>query len=147
MKNFKHIVDPAFLRDSNYSYVNYNDNELSSVLCFAIAKHHNDLILHQQRIELYSNTDKNILLFTALVDLFTTLEDKGSEYKKRMLDKYSQLLSSEQAMILTKSLFSKIIPTQAISGLKESIINKGLQGEALSTTHVSKIWANSIKWV
>jgi len=137
MKNFKHIVDPAFLRDSNYSYVNYDDNELSSVLCFAIAKHHNDLILHQQRIELYTTgTDKNNLLFTALVDLFTTLEEKGSEYKKRMLDKYNKLLSSEQAMILTKSLFSKISPNQSISGLKESIINNGLQGEILSKKHV-----------
>ena len=31
MNTLKQIVDPAFLRKSNYSYVDYDDTELSTV--------------------------------------------------------------------------------------------------------------------
>lgn len=137
MKNIKQIIDPAFLRDSNYSYVNYNNDELCSVLCFAIAKNHCDLILHQQRIEVLSGADNNILLFTAIVDLFTTLEDKGGAYKKRILHKYKKFLTTKQMTVLTQSISSKITPFQVIPNLSETILNKGQIGETLSMNHLS----------
>ncbi|VAW37880.1 hypothetical protein MNBD_GAMMA01-1894 [hydrothermal vent metagenome] len=135
MKEIKPIVDPAFLRDSDYSYVNYNEKELASVLCFALSRRSEDLILHQQRIELYARNNNKNLLFSAMVDLFTILENKGTDYKKRILDKYRSLISTRQALILTRALTTSLLTTASIRDLRESILNIGLQGELLSSKH------------
>jgi hypothetical protein len=132
----KNIVDPAFLRNSNYSYVNYNDEELTSVLCFALARHQKDLILHQQRIELHAKKKNNTLLFSALVDLFTALDNKGLAYKKRMLDKYRNLINTRQAILLTKALTASLPITSPIKNLKQSILNLGVEGKLLSVNHM-----------
>ena len=132
MKKIEHLIDPAFLRDTGYSYVHCNDKELATVLSFALAKHKKDLILHQQRIELHANNEDNTLLFSAIVDLFTALEDKGITYKQRILDKYRSLLSTKQAMVLTKSLITVLAATTCIEDLQQSVLNLGIQGKILS---------------
>lgn len=136
MENRKQILDPAFFRESPYSYVKYKDEELSTVLCYALAKHNNDLILHQQRIELYSKTKKNKLLFSSIVDLFTALENKGLTYKVRILKKYSKTLTNRQNAILKDSMEIPFLPSTAISNLKESLLNLGLEGVLLSSNHL-----------
>lgn len=134
----KNIVDPTFLRKTNYSYVDYNDVELSSVLCFALSKNNADLILHQQRIELYVKTKQPSLLFSALVDLYIALGDKGQDYKQRMLEVCRAFLSTNQTTILTKSLASRMLVSKPINDLKHSILNSGNQGKILSTNHLSE---------
>ena len=132
MKKIEHLIDPAFLRDSRYSYVHCNDKELATVLSFALARHKKDLILHQQRIESHANNENNVLLFSAIVDLFTALEDKGIKYKQRILDKYRSLISRKQAMVLTKALTTVLPATVFIEDLQQSILNLGIQGQILS---------------
>lgn len=136
MKRYKQIIDPAFLRDTNYSYVEYDNIELASVLCFALARHNRDLILHQQRIELFSKTQENKLLFSAIADLFISLEDIGTEYKKRIFDKYKPLLTSQQITILENTLYTKLADSDALFDLNESILSLGLQGQLLSREHI-----------
>jgi hypothetical protein len=133
MKSINHIVDPAFLRTSNYSYVDYDKEDLTSVLCFALSKNPNDLILHQQRIEWFAKNNQPSLLFSALVDLFTSLQSKGYDYKMRMLEKYQGLLSTEQFDCLKHSLNSNIDVNDVINNLDESLLNSGLQGILLSS--------------
>ena len=129
------FIDPAFLRKSNYSYVNYQDAELASVLCFALARNKNDLILHQQRIEHNVKSPTNNALFTSIVDLFITLGEKGNEYKSRILDKYRKQLTSHQALFLTKSLIKKIERTDVILELNQSLLSLGMSGKPL-TSHM-----------
>ncbi len=135
----KIYIDPAFLRKSNYSYVNYDDTELDSVLCFALARNNNDLILHQQRIEHNVKSSTNNVLFTSIVDLFITLGEKGSEYKSRILDKYRKQLTSHQALLLTKSLVKKIERTDVIPELNQSLLSFGLIGKILTEQIIDKI--------
>lgn len=127
------IIDPAFLRESNYSYVNYDDEELATVLCFSLARNKKDLILHQQRIELYAKHKNNELLYTALIDLFLALEDKGKDYKKRIMDRYNNKITIRQAIKL-KKMFDTVTPAIThIKGLNESILDFGIEGEILSS--------------
>jgi len=137
MKEIKQIVDPAFLRESNYSYVKYNDKELATVLCFALARNNNDLILHQQRIELYAKNKQQALTFSAMIDLFIALKDKGFEYKKRILDKYRKHINSKQAIILTKALVSPLSARTPVNSIQESIFNTGNQGLLLSSQNIN----------
>ena len=136
MGDIEHIVDPAFLRQSNYSYVKYNDKELATVLCYALARNANDLILHQQRIELYAQNKQDPLVFSAIVDLFIALKDKGMKYKKRILDKYRSHINSRQAIFLTKSLVVPLSATTSFKGLQESILNVGIEGQLLSSKNM-----------
>ncbi|MCF6317783.1 MAG: hypothetical protein L3J83_00650 [Proteobacteria bacterium] len=131
----KHVVDPAFLRESNYSYVEYNDSELDSVLCFALARHPTDLILHQQRIDLFSKKQESTLLFSAIVDLFISLEGKGADYKRRIFEKYKPQLNPVQTSILNDSLNHKLHASLPIQDLTQSILSLGLQGKLLSSCH------------
>ncbi len=135
----KNIVDATFLRKSNYSYVDYGDAELSSVLCFALAKNKADLILHQQRIELFAKNQQQGLLFSALIDLFTVLSDKGKDYKQRMLNTYGTQLLPTQVSILSSAIIDKLLATHVIPDLKHSLINLGNQGDILSTTHLRNL--------
>jgi hypothetical protein len=137
MRDIKQIVDPAFLRESNYSYVKYNDKELATVLCFALARNNNDLILHQQRIELYAKNKQQTLTFSAIIDLFIALKDKGFEYKKRILDKYRDHINSKQAIILTKALVKPLSANTPIKEIQESIFNTGTQGPLLSSQNLN----------
>ncbi len=139
MNTLKQIVDPAFLRKSNYSYVDYDDTELSTVLCFALSKNNADLILHQQRIELHAKNKNADLLFSALVDLFTVLADKGEAYRIRLLKKYQSSLSQTQAASLKNTLTTCLLPTENLNNLKQSIFNYGNQGELLSIRHIQEI--------
>lgn len=139
MNEIKQVVDPAFLRISNYSYVDYSDEKLTSVLCFAIARHKQDLILHQQRIELFAKDNNDTLLFSALVDLFTALKKGGCDYKKRMFTKYKNLITTKQASILAPFLNTDLPAIASINDLKESVINLGLQGETLSSKHITQV--------
>lgn len=136
MKKIKHIVDPAFLRQSNYSYVKYNDKNLATVLCYALARNSSDLILHQQRIELYAQNKQESLVFSAIVDLFIALKDNGTKYKKRILDKYRSHLNSRQTIFLTKSLVVPLSTTSSFIGLQESILNAGNEGQLLSSRNM-----------
>lgn len=136
MKKIKHIVDPAFLRQSNYSYVKYNDKNLATVLCYALARNASDLILHQQRIELYAQNKQESLVFSAIVDLFIALKDNGTKYKKRILDKYRCHLNSRQTIFLTKSLVVPLSTTSSFIGLQESILNAGNEGQLLSSRNM-----------
>ncbi len=129
----KIFIDPAFLRKSNYSYVNYDDTELGTVLCFALARNNNDLILHQQRIEHNAKSSVKNVLFTSIVDLFIALGEKGQDYKSRILDKYRKRLSSRQTLLLTKSLVKTINKTDAIVGLNQSLLSFGLTGKPLTS--------------
>jgi len=133
------IIDPAFLRKSNYSYVNYEDAELASVLCFALARNNNDLILHQQRIEHNVKSSTNNVLFTSIVDLFITLGEKGSEYKSRILDKYRKQLTSHQALLLTKSLVKKIERIDVIPELNQSLLSFGMTGKLLTSKMIDHL--------
>ncbi len=133
----KIFIDPAFLRKSNYSYVNYDDTELGTVLCFALARNNNDLILHQQRIEHNAKSSAKNVLFASIVDLFIALGEKGQDYKSRILDKYRKKLSSHQTLLLTRSLVKTIDRTDAIAGLNQSLLSFGLTGQPL-TSHLIK---------
>ncbi len=132
-------IDPAFLRKSNYSYVNYQEAELSSVLCFALARNNSDLILHQQRIEHNINSTQKNVLFTAIVDLFTALGHKGDKYKSRMLNKYRKKLTSQQTVFLTKSLAKGIDKNQVVKDLNQSLLNFGNIGKLLTADVVRKL--------
>jgi len=136
MKTSKQIVDPAFLRETNYSYVDYDDPELATVLCFALSRHNKDLILHQQRIELYSKTHENDLLFSAIVDLFISLEDKGLEYRQRIFEKYKSRLTLVQISVLNNFLTRKMHASHPIQNLTQSILSQGIQGDLLSSIHL-----------
>jgi hypothetical protein len=136
MNKFKHLIDPAFLRDSRYSYVDCNHEELATVLCFALGRNRKDLILHQQRIELYAETENNNLLFSAIVDLFIALGSKGIAYKNRIFDKYREFLSTKQTIILTRTLASELSVTTVIPNLQESRLNDGNQGKLLSANYL-----------
>ncbi len=138
MNKHKHIVDPTFLRDSDYSYVEYDDSQLASILCFSIARHNKDLILHQQRIELFSKTQEFRLLFSAIVDLFVSLGDKGIDYKLRIFNKYKPQLTPVQTLTLSNTLSRQLKASHAIQDLTQSILSLGLQGELLSSTHLGK---------
>ncbi len=135
----KIYIDPAFLRKSNYSYVNYNDTELASVLCFALARNNNDLILHQQRIEHNLKSSKNNVLFTSIVDLFIALGQKGKDYRGRILDKYRKQLTSHQALLLTKSLVTPIDKTDVIPELNQSLLSFGMTGKLLTAKLIDRI--------
>ena len=139
MKRLKHLVEPTFLRESDYSYVNYNGSDLDSVLCFAIGRNNGDLILHQQRMEVYARDNDFELLFGAIVDLFIALGDKGLDYKKRILDTYGQLLPSNKTMTLTRSMNSVLKDSTVIKDLKGSFLSLGLVGALLSPAHLSEI--------
>ena len=132
----KELLDPAFLRKSPYSYVNYNDDNLAAVLCFALARHNADLILHQQRIELYNKINNQDLLYSAIVDLFIALGDKGLEYKERILDKYHARLSKKQSLKLTKALTKNIYPETPVKKLKQSRLTLGIVGRLLAGKHL-----------
>ncbi len=129
----KIFIDPAFLRKSNYSYVTYNDAELATVLCFALARNNNDLILHQQRIEHNEKSLAKNILFTSIVDLFIALGEKGQDYKSRILDKYRDKLNSHQTLLLTKSLVKAIDKTDNIVDLNQSLLSFGLTGKPLTS--------------
>jgi len=137
MKNKKQILDPAFLRNNKYSYVDYDDDSLASILCFALAHHNADLILHQQRIELYKQKNKQNLLYSSLVDLFIALGDKGLSYRERMLNKYCDYLSKNQTVKLTQALNKIITPESYDLNLNQSILNLGNKGGLLSSELVS----------
>ena len=132
MSKNKQVLDPAFLRKSDYSYVDCTDDNLSSVLCYALAKNKSDLILHQQRIEHYSKMKSKELVFSAIVDLFMALGDKGNDYKKRMLNKYQSLLSVEHNALLKQYLTGILKDSTVISDIKESMLSLGLKGKILS---------------
>lgn len=134
--NSKELLDPAFLRKSRYSYVNYDDENLAAVLCFALARHNADLILHQQRIELYSKSNKQDLLFSAIVDLFIALGNKGIEYKERILDKFHAKLTQKQTIKLTAAINKNIFATTPIINLQQSRLSLGLEGQLLSNKHL-----------
>lgn len=135
----KIFIDPAFLRDSNYSYVNYKDTELNSVLCFALARNKTDLILHQQRIENCVKYNNKNILFSSIIDLFITLGNKGNQYKSRILDKYRKSLTSQQTILLTKALVKGIHKTDSIPYLDQSLFNYGQSGKLLSSTMINPL--------
>ncbi|MCB1603545.1 MAG: hypothetical protein KDI59_02760 [Xanthomonadales bacterium] len=139
MKKHKHLVEPTFLRKSDYSYVNYNGSDLDSILSFSIGRNNGDLILHQQRIEVYARDNNPELLFGAIVDLFIALGDKGLDYKKRILDSYGHLLPSNKTMTLTRSMNSVLKDSTVIKELKGSFLSLGLVGALLSSAHLSEI--------
>ena len=139
MKKHKHLVEPTFLRKSDYSYVNYNGSDLDSILSFSIGRNNGDLILHQQRIEVYARDNNPELLFGAIVDLFIALGDKGLDYKKRILDSYGHLLPSNKTMTLTRSMNSVLKDSTVIKDLKGSFLSLGLVGALLSPAHLSGI--------
>ena len=139
MKKHKHLVEPTFLRKSDYSYVNYNGSDLDSILSFSIGRNNGDLILHQQRIEVYARDNNPELLFGAIVDLFIALGDKGLDYKKRILDSYGHLLPSNKTMTLTRSMNSVLKDSTVIKDLKGSFLSLGLVGALLSSAHLSEI--------
>ena len=136
MKQKQNIIDPAFLRDSNYSYVNYDDKELATVLYFSLARNKNDLILHQQRIELYAKLNNSDLVYSSMVDLFTALEDKGVDYKKRLFAQYKNKITIRQSLVLKKLFNSSSPATTHIKDLKESILNFGIEGKLLSSKFI-----------
>lgn len=139
MKKHKYLVEPTFLRKSDYSYVNYNGSDLDSILSFSIGRNNGDLILHQQRIEVYARDNNPELLFGAIVDLFIALGDKGLDYKKRILDSYGHLLPSNKTMTLTRSMNSVLKDSTVIKELKGSFLSLGLVGALLSSAHLSEI--------
>ncbi len=136
MTNKKERLDPAFLRKSNYSYVDYDDKNLAAVLCFALARHTGDLILHQQRIELYNKLKDYDLLYSAIVDLFIALGEKGLDYRERILDKYHKYLPKKHSIFLTRALTTTLKPHHAINDLKFSRLSLGIEGEILASNHL-----------
>lgn len=140
MENINQVVDSAFLRNSNYSYIHRSDREdLLSVLCFALARHRGDLILHQERIALLAKMQDRELLFTAIVDLFIALSDKGLAYRKRLLGHYSRLLSEQQSAGLYEKINQGFDDSDLVNGLRFSVLSLGLSGELLSTEHLGRI--------
>lgn len=134
------IVDSAFLRSSNYSYIHRSDgDELLAVLCLALARHRGDLILHQERIALLASVQNQQLLFTAIVDLFMALKNKGLAYRKRLLDRYSGLLSERQSRWLYERLEQGLVESTLVDEVKFSVLSLGLCGELLTTEHLDTI--------
>lgn len=140
MENINQVVDSAFLRSSNYSYIHRNDSdELWAVLCFALARHRGDLILHQERIALLAKMQNRVFLFTAIVDLFIALGEKGLAYRKRLLNHYARLLPEQQSEWLYGVLEQGLIDSTLIDGLTFSVSSLGLSGELLAAEHLEQI--------
>lgn len=140
MEDKNQIVDSAFLRSSNYSYIHRSDSdELHTVLCFALARHRGDLILHQERIALLAKAQDQTLLLTAIVDLFIALGDKGLAYRKRLLDRYAQRLSKRQSEWLYGKIEQGLNESIGADELRHSVLSLGLSGELLSAEHLETI--------
>ncbi len=71
-------------------------------------------------------------MFSAIVDLFISLEDKGADYKRRIFEKYKPHLNPVQTSTLYDSMNHKLTASLPIQDLTQSILSLGLVGELLS---------------
>jgi len=99
------IIEPAFLTQHSLSSQSAEESIVEAdYLAHQITRNSSDLHSHTQRIFHFIEKKEDKALYSALVDLFLILGDKGLPLRKRMLISAHTLLSDEEFDCLKQSL-------------------------------------------
>lgn len=124
------LVEPVFLSDTMLAAFlkSKSADTIINFMAQKIARSPTDLQLHLKRIDFCSQQDNHSGIYGALLDLFTVLQEKGRPLRKRLLQKYSAQLESEQRSILYECLSGKPDNERVIPFSKESMLSDGRTG-------------------
>ncbi len=137
-------VDLAFLSEEFSSLnpcVRVSAGMIADHLAHAVAATPADLLRHTQRIFFYYNRQDSDGLYSALYDLFVTLNNKGSRLRRRLLEGSRDRLLREQFAALSGWLNHGEPPSREDLPLPgQSILNRGITGvkELVEVTHFEK---------
>jgi len=90
-----------------------------------IARSPLDLRNHIQRIYLYIKSKNSAGIYSALLDLFTALQDNGQALRERMLKSAESLLSPSQLEALSLTIESGLTTSEEMPLAEMSILAKG----------------------
>ncbi|NOQ77160.1 MAG: hypothetical protein GQ475_05125 [Methylococcaceae bacterium] len=130
------VLDPAFLILNELSSQSIATPAITDYLAHQITRNPRDLRSHTQRIFHFITEQKSKDLYSALVDLFVVLGDKGIALRTRMLKSAYSLLSEPErdslkqglakglASVLNSPPASKSLLTQGVLTPSSSFITK-----------------------
>ena len=97
-------------------------------LCHRIARDPQDLRAHIQRIALYMRTQNNEGVYSALIDLFIALGEKGGAIRKRMFSNAEPYLSDKRKFFFSSILHRGIRDTDPVPDAHVAVLCKGYIG-------------------
>jgi len=93
-----------------------------------IVRRPEDLLAHVQRVHFAASQKNETALYSALLDLFIALGEKGQELRERMLTENSALLSNAHRSFLQASILSGISARDRIADPAMSMLCLGFGG-------------------
>ena len=119
------IIEPAFLRMDALSSQKIAI-DLSDYFSHQITRNPTNLRSHTQRIFYFIENRKSLELYSALVDLFFILGDKGAALRKRMLISAYSLLSEHERESLKQCLASNFKSISNLAFAPKSLLTNGV---------------------
>ncbi|BAO45719.1 type IV pilus assembly protein FimV [Thiolapillus brandeum] len=105
------------------------EEQLASYLCHGITRNPLDLRTHTRLIFLRLKQKDSTALYTALLDLFLALEDKGLSLRQHLLQQCSPRLQPHQRGILAQGLTEGLRSNMPLSDLGHSLLHKGIESD------------------
>ncbi|WP_456444511.1 type IV pilus assembly protein FimV [Thiolapillus sp.] len=110
------------------------DSQLVSYLCHGITRNPKDLRAHTRLIYLRLKQKDSTALYTALLDLFLALEDKGLSLRQHLLRLCTSHLQPHQHQLLADSLEKGLHADAPLPDTGLSLLHKGIESDILLVT-------------
>ncbi len=117
------------------------DNPLvASYLAHCITRNPLDLRAHTQRIYLFYSCNNRSGLYSALLDLFIALNDKGTALRQLLLNHSRNKLTPEQIGFFESCLETGLHPNSVIENPDNSLLHSGIESSLplISKQHISQ---------
>ena len=106
-----------------------NQAGLFSYLSQEVKRRPKDLRVHMQRINLATDTARELMLYGALVDLFIVLGDAGSALKQRCLTQADKVLDTSTQQFLAEHAAAGLSANDpAIAHIRHAVLSLGFTG-------------------
>jgi len=126
------VIEPVFSIKRTFSSASVEESNVEAdYLAHQITRTPSDLRSHTQRIFHFIDQKENKALYSALVDLFLVLGNKGTSLRKRMLITAHTLLSDDEFDSLKQSLSRGLSSEINIPMAQQSLLTKGIQSNIL----------------
>ena len=103
------------------------DSQLVSYLCHGITRNPKDLRAHARLVYLRLKQKDSTALYTALLDLFLALEDKGLSLRQHLLRRCSSHLQPHQHKLFADSLEKGLHADAPLPDTGLSLLHKGIE--------------------
>jgi hypothetical protein len=131
-------TDAFFIVDNSKSLVlkpGMDSSLVASCLAHCITRNPLDLRAHTQRVYLFYSSDNRNGLYSALLDLFIALGDKGLSLRQLLLNHSRRKLHQDQISFFESRLFNALQPNSIIDNIGHSLLHTG---KSSSLTLISK---------